>query len=135
MKKFFLDTSYLLALELANDQDHKLVSEHWQRVRASPLHLVTTSFVFDEVVTFFNSRGHHEKAVRVGAILLQSPSVELTYVDEHAFERGWLYLQQHQDKRYSLTDCISFNVMTELEITTAFSRDHHFEQAGFLIEP
>ena len=53
----FLDTSYLLALEIENDQNHQLAARHWRRVTKSLPQLVTTSFVLDEVVTFFNSRG------------------------------------------------------------------------------
>jgi predicted nucleic acid-binding protein len=44
---------------------------------------------------------------------------------------GWQYFQQHQDKDYSLTDCISFLVMTRFKIETAFAFDQHFVQAGF----
>ena len=35
------------------------------------------------------------------------------------------------DKEWSLTDCISFEVMAELGLTEALTADHHFEQAGF----
>ena len=73
----FLDPSYLLAIELANDQNHQSAAQHWQRVVAALPPLVTTSYVFDEVVTFFNNRGHHAKAVEVGNGLLLSPSVRL----------------------------------------------------------
>jgi predicted nucleic acid-binding protein len=48
---------------------------------------------------------------------------------------GWLYLVQHQDKDYSLTDCISFVVMHRLGIDTAYTFDHHFVQSGFVKEP
>jgi len=52
-------------------------------------------------------------------------------VDEELFRAGWDYFQQHQDKDYSLTDCISFVVMEKLKIETAFAFDRHFVQAGF----
>jgi predicted nucleic acid-binding protein len=131
MNPVLLDTGYLLALELANDENHQAAWEHWQEVLRSPPPLVTTSSIFSEVVTFFNTRGYHAKAVEVGNSLLRSPSVQLIHVDETLFHAGWAYLQQHQDKEYSLTDCISFALMQRLGIRTAFSFDRHFAQAGF----
>jgi predicted nucleic acid-binding protein len=135
MNQVFLDTGYVLALELANDQNHRSVSDHWRRLAGGLPSLVTTSYVFDEIVTFFNSRGHHEKAVEVGNNLLHSSAIEMIHVNEELLELGWQYLARHQDKRYSLTDCVSFVVMKQLGITAALAVDHHFEQAGFQIEP
>lgn len=93
--------------------------------------LVTTSYVFDEVVTYFNSRGYHAKAVEVGNRLLTSRSVQFVQVDEGLFKDGWEYFQLRKDKDYSLTDCISFVVMKTFRIETAFTFDQHFVQAGF----
>lgn len=93
--------------------------------------LVTTSDMFDEVVTYFNSRRYHAKAVEVENCLLTSPSVQVVQVDEGLFREGWQYFQQHQDKDYSLTDCISFVVMKRLRIETTFAFDQHFVQARF----
>jgi hypothetical protein len=39
---------------------------------------------------------------------------------------------QHDDKLWSLTDCLSFVVMREHRITEALTGDHHFMQAGFV---
>ena len=97
--------------------------------------LVTTSYVFDEVVTYFNSRGHHAKAVEIGHRLLMSPSTQFVHVDENLFREGWQFFQLHKDKDYSLTDCISFVVMKKLEIETALAFDRHFVQAGFQTVP
>jgi predicted nucleic acid-binding protein len=131
MNAVFLDTSYLLALELSNDQNYRSAEKHWRSVRKRPPPLVTTSYVFDEVVTYFNSRGYHKKAVEVGNRLLTSPTVELVPVDETLFKEGWEYFQRHKDKDYSLTDCISFVVMKTRGIELAFTFDSHFIQAGF----
>ncbi|MDQ2746261.1 MAG: type II toxin-antitoxin system VapC family toxin [Acidobacteriota bacterium] len=131
----FVDTSYWLALELKNDQSHAAAQAHWKIFVQSPFALVTTSYVFDETVTYFNSRGFHEKAVKIGETVLQSPSVKLVHIDESLFYEGWEFFQQHQDKRYSLTDCISFLVMKKKNLETALTFDKHFSQAGFIIEP
>src|SRR5216684_4120011 len=131
MRAVLLDTGYLLALELSNDQNHRAALKHWRSVMKGLPRLVTTSYVFDEVVTYFNSRGYHSKAVEVGNRLLNSPSVQFVHVDEGLFMEGWQYFQQHKDKDYSLTDCISFVVMKRFRIEIAFAFDQHFVQAGF----
>lgn len=135
MNTVFVDTSYFIALELRSDQYHGKAREHWRRVMTNIPPLMTTSYIFDEVVTFFNSRGHHAKAVQIGVMLLNSPSIQLIQVDEALFNAGWIYFQHHQDKDYSLTDCISFIVMHTHHITTAFTFDNHFTQAGYVQEP
>jgi predicted nucleic acid-binding protein len=135
MSPLFVDTGYLLALELANDQNHSIAKQHWQSLCDALPPLITTSYVFDETVTFFNSRGYHAKAVEVGNNLLHSPSVQLIQVDETLFREGWTILQHYQDKRYSLTDCISCVLMRQLGINTALAFDRHFMQAGFRLLP
>ena len=135
MNSVFIDTSYLLALELSNDQNHVAAGRHWGQVTKAVPRLVTTSYVFNEVVTFFNCRSHHAKAVEVGNNLLRSPSVQMVHVDESLFHDGWHYLLKYQDKDYSLTDCISFVVMQRFGLSTAYTFDHHFVQAGFGKEP
>ena len=131
----FLDTSYLLALEPANDQNHAAALAHWHSMAERLPPLVTTTYVFDETVTFFNSRGYHAKAVQVGSHLLHSPSLQLVHINEALFYAGWQFFERHQDKQYSLTDCISFIVMQQLGIRMAYTFDQHFTQAGFTQAP
>jgi predicted nucleic acid-binding protein len=47
------------------------------------------------------------------------------------FDQGIEFYQCRPDKAWSLTDCLSFVVMTDLGISEALTGDHHFEQAGF----
>ena len=136
MNSVLVDSGYLAALEILNDQHHQAASDHWKQTRvSSSFKLLTTSFIFDELVTFLNSRGKHAKAVEVGEQLLRSQLIEFVEVDHSLFNEGWEYFRQHQDKTYSLTDCISFVLMRNEGIRTAFTFDKHFEQAGFEIEP
>jgi predicted nucleic acid-binding protein len=55
MTSAFLDTGYVIALEAADDQYHDAAVQHWRGFIAQLSPLVTTSYVFDEVVTFFNT--------------------------------------------------------------------------------
>jgi predicted nucleic acid-binding protein len=97
--------------------------------------LVTTTYVLDEIVTFFNSRGRHVKTVGIGQRLRESPSASLIAVDASLFEASWALFQERGDKRYSLTDCISFVVIRRDDIQEALGFDRHFEQEGFTLLP
>ncbi len=131
MNSFFLDTSYIIALELKSDQYHNDAKQHWQSIISIKPKLVTTSYIFDEIVTFFNSRNFHAKAVEIGQRILYDSNLQFIQVDEYRFNRAWEYFKQHNDKSYSLTDCISFIVMKQLGISIALTFDNHFIQAGF----
>ncbi|MDZ7288617.1 MAG: type II toxin-antitoxin system VapC family toxin [candidate division KSB1 bacterium] len=127
----FLDTGYIIALEAADDQHHQDALKYWQSLFSSLTRLVTTSYVLDEVVTFFNGRNQHAKAIEVGNRVMGSPSVQFVHVDEALFHEGWRYFEQHEDKTYSLTDRISFVLMDRLGIRNALAFDRHFFLAGF----
>jgi len=111
MTSLFLDANYVIALEVSDDQHHHDAQQHWTKLLGSPLSLVMTSYVLDEVVTFLNNRRQHSKAVRVGNNLLNASPIQLIHVDEPLFYEGWQYFEQHADKTFSLTDCISFVLM------------------------
>ncbi len=48
---YFLDTSYILALEIKNEYAHQKVLQNWANLIKSKPFLITTTYVFDEVVT------------------------------------------------------------------------------------
>jgi predicted nucleic acid-binding protein len=127
----FIDTSYLIALEISDDQFHPAALTHWRSLASPRLELVTTSYILSEVAAFLNSRGHHAKAVEVGERLLTSRIVRFLHIDEPTFREAWAFFSRHSDKDYSLADCISFVVMKEMGIRQALTFDRHFIQAGF----
>jgi uncharacterized protein len=135
MNSYFVDSGYWIALENVDDQNHSRAFSHWQELVTNIPQLVTTSYIFDEVITFFNSRRNHAKAVELGHTLLTSSFIELVYVDETLFKEAWGYFQKHEDKRYSLTDCVSFVIMSKQNLDTALTFDKHFRQAGYQTLP
>jgi uncharacterized protein len=135
MSEIFIDTSFIIALSASQEHWHVEAQACWTRVVAQRSRFITTTFVLDEVVTFLNTRGHHALAVETGRQILESPAFRLIHVDGGLLSRGWEYFVRHGDKRYSLTDCISFVVMQERGLVAALAFDHHFEQAGFQTLP
>ena len=136
MTSLFIDTSYLIAVENADDQYHKAASKHWRDLlKSSPRPLVTSSYVLVEVVTLLNNRRLHSKAVQLGNSLLSSRLFNIVHVNEELFYEAWNYFQKYKDKTYSLTDCVSFVLMKKLGIVEALTFDKHFVQAGFVKLP
>ena len=61
----------------------------------------------------------------------KNSAFEIVLPDSDLFERGIDLFSRRPDKAWSLTDCISFVVMTDRGLTEALTGDRHFEQAGF----
>ena len=59
------------------------------------------------------------------------PDTIIVKHNDDLYHKGLKLYAERPDKDWSLTDCISFVVMREHQITEALTGDHHFEQAGF----
>ena len=57
--------------------------------------------------------------------------IDIVPASAAAIEAGLAFYEKHDDKEWSLTDCISFQIMRREGIQQALTADHHFEQAGF----
>lgn len=132
---YFLDTSYIVALEIKNEDAHSRVLNHWLSLASQKPQLVTTTYIFDEVVTLLNSRKLHSKAVEVGTLLLESSDIAMVEIDRDLFQKGWQDFKKYYDKSFSLTDCLSFIVMKQKKIDKALTLDIHFKQVGFQVFP
>jgi predicted nucleic acid-binding protein len=131
MSRLFLDTGVAIAAGYARDQHHQQIADFWPTLLQSGIQLTTTSFVLDEIATYLNGKRQHAAAVALCELLLASPLVEVVHVDETLFGAGWQYFVRHHDKRYSLTERISFVVMEQRGLRQALTFDQHFMQAGF----
>ena len=60
-----------------------------------------------------------------------TPNVRVVSVDSKLLKRAMDLYENRGDKEWGLTDCISFIVMDDNDLTEAFTADDHFAQAGF----
>lgn len=123
----FVDTGAWFAYFVRRDPDHSAAVE-WMRQNRQPL--VTTDFVFDELVTLLALRESRRIAVAAGDLLWTQQVAELEEVAQGDLAEAWDVFRRYQDKEWSFTDCTSKVVIARSGITEAFAFDHHFEQFG-----
>ncbi len=132
MELIFVDTGAWYAYINAKDPDHFKVREFLDSFEEK---LVTSSYIFDEIITLVLARLGHQKAVKVGEVLLNPKVVELVRVGAADEWSAWQLFQQRSDKMYSFTDCTSFVLMRRLKLAKALTLDEHFAQEGFVVIP
>jgi predicted nucleic acid-binding protein len=127
----FLDSAYPIALASATDQHHAAAVRAAAALGATTTRLITTRAVLLEIGNSL-AKPHLRS---VGTALLNGlendPQVEVISLNDALYRRGFELFDSRSDKSWSLTDCISFVVMGERELTEALTSDQHFEQAGF----
>ena len=131
MRCIFADTFYWIALLNPRDQAHDLavsVSKGLGAVR-----IVTTEEVLTEFLNFFGSRGPHLRRAVAGLVerMQSDPMIDLVAQTHAGFLAGCVLYRAHPDKGYSLTDCISMDVMRRDGLIELLTNDEHFTQEGF----
>jgi predicted nucleic acid-binding protein len=130
MKAVFADTFYYIALLDANDSAHHDAVAATRKLE-SPT--VTTAWVLLELANTLSASRHRGVFARFLDRLRANPNVAIYESEREIFDLGVDLFKDREDKEWSLTDCISFVVMTREGIKEALTGDHHFEQAGFTI--
>jgi predicted nucleic acid-binding protein len=131
--KLLADTSALLALALRNDAHHPAAAAF---VRGSPqARFVLTELIPSEVMTRVRARAGADQAVAIGRSLLDSRRYEVVFVGADIVQGALGWMARFADKRLSLTDCASFELMERLGITAAFTFDRDFRDCGFRTLP
>jgi uncharacterized protein len=123
----FVDTSAWFAVFVSGDADHQ-EAKTW--LNQSNDKLITTDYIFDELLTLMKQRGAYNKALEIGEPFLFGEYADLLLVSQEDIESAWNVFKRFQDKGWSFTDCTSYVVMKKLEITRAFAFDEHFSQFG-----
>jgi uncharacterized protein len=134
----FVDTSAWKAFYDENDDRHREARRFMDSVGSKqiPVRLfVTSDYVIDETLTLVRLAHSHAKAVEFANAVFSSRATKLFFVGEELFNKALEMFTERGDKDWSFTDCASFVLMKQLNLTTAFAFDPHFQQAGFQTMP
>lgn len=123
-----VDTGFFLALCQPRDALHRR-AQAWAKVVVEPL--LVPEQVLWETINALSQPVDRPKAHALFQFVRGSAAYEIVPASADLFEKGVLLHEQRSDKEWSLTDCISFLILTDRSISRALTHDHHFEQAGF----
>ena len=129
------DSSALVGLFLEGDEWHRPAVRVIEDLRRERCRMLSTTAVFDEVVTSIRKWAGYARAVQAGEILRRSALVRVVPVDDEAREEGWKRFVKMKCPGLSLTDCTSFAVMDKYGIPEAFTFDGDFRKAGYATRP
>ncbi len=127
--RLFIDTAFVQALLNSNDQYHRIAKSRLSELRTAK-EVWTTEAILIEIGNTL-STAHREAAVCFINQCYATPNTYIVSVDTGLLKRALALYHERTDKGWGLTDCISFIVMSDQNLTDAMTTDRHFIQAGF----
>jgi len=131
--KLLADTGALLALAMRHDQNHQRAREFLGEHPRDRFML--TELIVAEFATRMCARAGAAKAAEAADSLLRSRRYEIVFIDLDLLRAATAQMKRFADKRLSLTDCASFELMERLRLDAAFSFDTDFRDCGFPMVP
>jgi uncharacterized protein len=131
MERAFADTGYWIALLNPRDDLHEKASAVSRDY--GPNQIVTSEMVLIEFLNSFSDYGPRLRQAAARAARLLRDTIQIVIVPQtrELFERALKRYEDMADKSWSLTDCASFLIMEDEQLTAALTHDRHFAQAGF----
>jgi predicted nucleic acid-binding protein len=128
-RRLFIDTAFVQALFNQADALHD-EARAWTQEVDEAAELWTTEAVLVEVANALSTIN------RAGAVAFidqayQAASVHVVPAETALLQRAIQLYRERPDKGWGMTDCISFVVVRERNLTEALTPDKHFAQAGF----
>lgn len=132
----FVDTGAWLAGLIRRDQHHSRAVSAFEELRRQRTGLWVTELVLAELHVHLLRALGPQMAAELIERVKSDPLVHEVFVDPDV-QRAALteWLQRFTDQPFTLTDAVSFAVMTAQRIRTAFTFDRHFSVAGFRVVP
>ena len=125
----FLDTSYFIAIQVEDDQWHKMAVS----ATAPGLRFVTSSLAISETAALLQARRAFSTALDFLQRIRMEPAVQIVYVDAVLQSEAWDLFHRWGGAGANPVDCANFAIMRRMNIKKAFTFDQHFRTAGFEI--
>lgn len=130
MKTVFVDTSGFYAFLDGTDRFHAESKKLFLKSKDEEWQLFTSSMVLHESWALIQARLGWEAVEDFLSSLL--PLCEVVWVDAPIYSLGAARARQARERRLSLTDCVSFEVMQARHCREVIADDEHFQKLGFL---
>jgi predicted nucleic acid-binding protein len=132
MTGIFVDTSAFLAVLDSSDHNHSTALQRLQYLVANHIPMMTSNYVVVETCALLQRRiGLSALRVFREEVL---PAVDVKWVSERQHEIGLVSLVRSDRRKLSLVDCVSFEMMRDSDLRSAFAFDKHFSGEGFECE-
>ena len=135
MPETFVDSSAWIGTIRGRDRFHPLATQSYRRLLRGAQTLVTTNLVVAETYELLRRWEGHDIGIRFLRLLNESARVEKIYSGEPMERQAEKILTQYADQDFSYVDAVSFAVMRQRRMSEAFTFDHHFQVAGFILVP
>jgi predicted nucleic acid-binding protein len=129
----FIDSAFLIALLRLRDEHHQPAKALAARLAEDGRLLVTTDAVVLEFANFFARLPARTKAIATVGSIRADPGWRVERLEEALMGRAQSRYRRFADKDWSLTDCISMEVMGRRGIREVATTDQGFAQAGFAV--
>jgi predicted nucleic acid-binding protein len=131
VSEVFIDTAFLVALIRSKETLYPRASRLVTQLAARRTRMVTTDAVLIEYGNFFSRLPQRGEVVGWISRIRGNADWLVERLDGALLGRSEARYQKFHDKNWSMTDCISMEVMQARGISEIATTDKGFKQAGF----
>jgi len=135
VKELFVDTGAWVALADQDDKYHERAARGYADLLKRYRRLITTNLVVAEAYIILHKALGHAAAITFLESVRSSPRIEKVQSTEELEMEAEDILRRYSDQNFSYTDAVSFALMHQRDIDTAFAFDKHFAITGFSMVP
>jgi predicted nucleic acid-binding protein len=136
LRPVLVDTGAWIAVFHVRDQYHHAAGSYLRALRAQRAPLLVTDLILAELHMHLVRGIGPERAAGHLEALKADPLIEEVFLDrdlQTSAVQDWLF--KFGDQPFTLTDAVSFALMRERRVSSAFTFDRHFSVAGFRTVP